>query len=493
MTTSTNTPPQGQRHALDQIATHAAIPIIWALCTLAACASDDADTTKQRPVGFATTACIDHPQPCVEITGGDGDTLQETSQLLANKTTLVLGEGTFTLTNQVTIRNATGITLIGQGIDKTTLSFKGQQVQANGVDAIGNDFRIEGLTIADAKKDALRIEDTKGVTIRKVKVTWTAGPSKDNGAYGLYPVRCQDVLIEDSEAWNASDAGLYVGQSQRVVVRNNIAKGNVAGIEIENTQFADVYGNTAEDNTAGLAVFDLPGNPIIGRDIHVHDNIIKANNRANFAPGGTVAQIPAGTGTFILASRRVEFNNNTFEGNDTVDIAVLNGLAIEPKASKWRLANDKLVGDNTGLDLPTDATGISNYRTTDVYSHDNTHSGGGTKPDAEDPFGRALGFLLFAIYQKVPVDTFIYDGWGESSFDPTDPAKNTNDNRMCMHNEVGATFASLNLHVILPKALNGDFPKIGQLFRPKAPFAPYDCSQMKGGAIKAVVLPQLVK
>ena len=44
---------------------------------------------------------------------------------------------------------------------------------------------------------------------------------------GLYPVRTRNVLIEDSVAIGASDAGIYVGQSRDVVVRNNRAEYNV--------------------------------------------------------------------------------------------------------------------------------------------------------------------------------------------------------------------------------------------------------------------------
>ncbi|MEY3014796.1 MAG: hypothetical protein RIT45_3531 [Pseudomonadota bacterium] len=463
------------------------------LCSvLAGCSTDDGDDGDKAPAGFSTTSCLDFPAPCLNIAAGQEAKLQEESQLLGDGTTIVLGEGTFVLDNQVTIRQAKGVTLIGQGIDKTILNFGGMKVQANGVDVIGDDFRIEGLTIEDAKKDALRVEDSDGVTIRKVKVTWTAGPKTENGAYGLYPVKCVHVLVEDCEAWNASDAGLYVGQSRHVVVRNNLASGNVAGIEIENTQFADVYGNTATNNTAGLAVFDLPGNPVIGRDIHVHDNIIEANNMANFAPGGTVAEIPAGTGTFILASRRVQFDNNIYKDNVTVDIAILNGLAIEGKASKWRLANDKLVGDSSGLDLPSDATGVSNYRTSDILIRDNTHSGGGANIDGGKPgIKRQLGLLLSIVYGSTPVDSVVYDGWGESSFDAKDASKNTNDNRVCLKGNTGASVVNLHLDVVLPAALKGTFPKLEDLYRPAAPFAPYDCDAMQGGPIAAPTMPQL--
>src|SRR3546814_974481 len=49
----------------------------------------------------------------------------------------------------------------------------------------------------------------------------------------------------------ASDAGIYVGQSKNVVVRDSIAKENVAGIEIENCYDADVHDNIAVQNSGG--------------------------------------------------------------------------------------------------------------------------------------------------------------------------------------------------------------------------------------------------
>jgi parallel beta-helix repeat protein len=164
-----------------------------------ACSSDATDVDAAKP-GFESTSCADHPAPCAEIVGGEASALQEATQLLESNATLVLGAGTFELDNQVTIRKANGVTLIGQGIDKTTLTFAGQKVQANGVDVIGDDFRIEALSIVDAKKAALRVENSDGVTIRQVKVTWTGGAKKENGAYGLYPVRCKNVLVEQGEA-----------------------------------------------------------------------------------------------------------------------------------------------------------------------------------------------------------------------------------------------------------------------------------------------------
>jgi parallel beta-helix repeat protein len=276
--------------------------------------------------------------------------------------------------------------------------------------------------------------------------------------------------MEDNVASNASDAGIYVGQCQHAIVRNNTARGNVAGLEIENTQFAEVYGNLVEDNTAGLVVFDLPGNPVIGRDILVHDNVIQNNNRGNFAPGGTVAQIPAGTGTFIMASRRVVFTNNTYADNDTADVAVLSGFVIEGDTAQWYTTTEDLVGDIEGLTLDADKGGVYNFRTTDIWVHGNSHSGSGTAPDMGDLELRPLGFLLGLLYGEEPLDTVIYDAIGESAHHPSDASLNINDHRICVGADEGVTFASLNLEVLLEKL------SLSIAYRPDAPFAPFDCA-----------------
>ena len=64
------------------------------------------------------------------------------------------------------------------------------------------------------------------------------------------------MLIDSCVAIGASDAGIYVGQSENIIVKNSIAEFNVAGIEIENSYYADVFNNYASNNTGGILVFD---------------------------------------------------------------------------------------------------------------------------------------------------------------------------------------------------------------------------------------------
>lgn len=459
------------------------ISLLWISAGWPAC--DNSEEPSPPPEGFTHISCLDVDGPCHHILAGDADGLQERTNLVVDGETLVLAEGTWDLDNQVTVRGASGIRIVGQGMDLTTLSFANQAVQGNGVDVVGDDFTLEGLTVADSTKDGVRIEDSVGVTLRGVRVTWTNGPATDNGAYGLYPVTSEDVLVEDCEATNAADAGLYVGQVIRAVVRNNVARGNVAGIEIENTQYADVYGNLAEDNTVGLAVFDLPGNPIAGRDVWIHDNVVRDNNRENFAPGGTVEQVPAGTGTFALASRRVLIENNTYENNGTGDIAILSGLAIEADPAQWVIDPAEMRGDYEDLALIGDESGmLYNYRSENIVVKGNTHSGSGENPDMGSLGKRPLGFLIGAMFAgEAPVDSVLYDTIGESAVDPADPTGNSNDNHICVGGNTNGTFVSLHLEYLMAGFDNAEYPSFTDMYRPESPFAPFDCTDLAGDSI----------
>ena len=438
---------------------------------------------------FAVNRCEDATTThCVEIAVENAQELLVTVNSMLDDTTVILGKGVFEYDNQVTIRGVSGITLMGQGMDATFLDFADQETQTNGVDVVSNNFLIQDLTVQNAKKDGIRVEDSDGVTFRRIRTTWTNGPSTDNGAYGIYPVKSRNVLVEDSEAFNAADAGLYVGQCVNAVVRRNIAKYNVAGIEIENTQYADVYENLAEGNTGGLLIFDLPGNPVVGRDIRIHNNVVRNNNYENYAPGGTVRSIPAGTGTVLLATRRVELFDNTYENNNTGDIAILNGLAIEGKASKWVLDPEEMVGDWEDLNLMADEEGVYNYRSEELYIYNNTFSGSGTDPDYSSLDLRPIGFLLWAVYGDTEVDNILYDGILESSFSATDPAGNSNDNHVCIGDSGTGTFASLDLETLAARAENFDFPTVDDLYRPAAPFAPFNCESLTLGKVAPVDL-----
>lgn len=241
-----------------------------------------------------------------------------------------LEEGVYRCEGQLDV-NCDHLTIRGQGHEKTILSFQGQDVGSEGLVATGDAFVIEDLAVEDSIGNAIKVLGSNGVVFRRVRTEWTNGPDTNNGAYGIYPVQCKNVLIEDCIAIGASDAGIYVGQSEDVIVRNCRAEWNVAGIEIENTLRADVYNNTATNNTGGILVFDLPGLQLTnGGQVRIFGNQVSKNNTKNFAPAGNiVATVPAGTGLMIMATDKVEVFENEINDNQTVGVLVVSFLITE--------------------------------------------------------------------------------------------------------------------------------------------------------------------
>ena len=235
-----------------------------------------------------------------------------------------LTSGFYELEDSLSI-DVDNIRLEGEGIDKTVLSFKNQKSGAQGLSVTSDNVVLQDFAIEDAKGDAIKVKGVDGISFIRVRTEWTGGVSSDNGAYGLYPVESKNVLIDSCVAIGASDAGIYVGQSENIIVKNSRAEFNVAGIEIENSYYADVFDNHAENNTGGILVFDLPDIPQQGgHHIRVYRNKSINNNTDNFAPeGNIVGEVPRGTGIIIQANSHVEIFDNDIGDNETINIAVV--------------------------------------------------------------------------------------------------------------------------------------------------------------------------
>ena len=119
----------------------------------------------------------------------------------------------------------------GSGINETILDFKNQMSGAQGLLVTSDRVTLKDFAVTDAKGDAIKVIGAKGINMINLKTEWTGGPKSTNGAYGLYPVESTDVLIDGCVAIGASDAGIYVGQSKNIIVRNSVAQYNVAGID----------------------------------------------------------------------------------------------------------------------------------------------------------------------------------------------------------------------------------------------------------------------
>ncbi len=325
-----------------------------------------------------------------------------------------LEAGRYELQRQLDVA-ADNVTIRGRGPEKTILTFKGQTAGGQGIEATGNNFTLESLAVEDTAGNAVKVLGARNVTIRDVRVEWTGEPTSANGAYGLYPVQCQNVLLEKCTAIGASDAGLYVGQCRNVIVRGCRAERNVAGIEIENTVSADVFDNLATNNAGGLMVFDMPGLQLkAGSGVRVFRNKVVANNHPNFAdPGAIVAAVPSGTGVMVMATDHVEVFDNQIEDNQTASVLIVSYLAI-----------DRKINDPTFDAIPEH-----------ISIHGNRIAGGGQRPQ-----GVLAELLKAALGDKFP--DVMWDG-------VVNPAAGKPTIRLADNGNV--TFVNFNLPALTPE------------------------------------------
>ncbi len=280
-------------------------------------------------VGLSACNSISDPSGSITIDPANFEKhLQETLITADSGTTISLPSGRFEVTRSLSLDGIEGLTIKGEGSQNTLLSFKNQIQGAEGMLVKADNITLEGFTIEDSKGDGLKLQDSHGVVLRDLNITWTNGADSTNGGYGIYPVSCQKVLIENCVASYASDAGIYVGQSTDVIIRDNLAHHNVAGIEIENSRNVECYNNLARDNTGGILIFNLPDLPqAFGYNVSVHDNVCENNNLHNFSPaGGMVHTLPPGSGMLVVAHKDLEIFNNQISGYKTIGLGVISYL-----------------------------------------------------------------------------------------------------------------------------------------------------------------------
>jgi parallel beta-helix repeat protein len=343
-----------------------------------------------------------------------------------------LPEGRYLLDASLWLDGKKNVTIQGAGMDKTILSFKGQISGAEGIKVTNaSNIVIRDLTVEDTKGDGIKTQLVNGISFINVKAAWTNGGKKENGSYGLYPVQCTNVLIDGCTAVGASDAGIYVGQSKHIIVKNSKAYQNVAGIEIENSWYADVFDNEAYNNTGGILVFDLPD--LVQKEggyVRVFKNHIHDNNHLNFAPkGNTVGKIPQGTGLMILATRHVEAFENRIINNISAGAAIVSYYITENP-----------INDKSYKPFPSD-----------IYIHDNYFERPRVKATGKGRLGKMYRFKL-RFGKDVP--HILYDGIQD---------KDNKNRNICLKNNQNATFVNMD-------AENG--------FKNKSyDITPHDCEQ----------------
>ncbi len=324
------------------------------------------------------------------------------------------------------------VTLRGKGMDKTVLSFAGQKEGAQGLLVKANDFTIEDIGIEDSAGDALTIQGGTNIVVRRVRAEWTRGSNPNNGPYAIYPVECKNLLVEESVAKGAADSGIYVGQSENVVLRKNRAEYNVDGFEIENSENVDAYENVMTHNTGGIGVFNLPNLPRQGgKHVRVFKNEIVDNNTPNFAPEslGPIHGLPSGTGIYVMAIKDVEIFENKIQNNNSMNVFLIHydtglGDSLQTTASSPITQQIFKPGDKRYYPFLQQ-----------VYLHDNDISGGGKSPDSHVAILKVMADSLGGSLPDILYDGMVDSTWGK---------KGPNPGSICLSHNGSATFLNFD-------------------------------------------------
>jgi uncharacterized repeat protein (TIGR03806 family) len=323
--------------------------------------------------------------------------------------------GFFELESSLQLINTEDVHVKGCGKDKTVLSFKNNNAP-EGILAVNvHGLWIEDLTVLDTGGNGIEFRGVDHGTIRRVRAIWSSGGGRESatpitadnafadnakvlnvactdpatqdpsapenfggdtsspdytvspksGRYGIYPVSSENILIEESESVGASDAGIYVGQTNNAIIRKSRSAFNVFGFEIENVQGGEYDTNIAECNTGGFLVYDLDGLRQYGDRSIMHGNISRNNNTYNFTSGGFVGNVPPGSGMITLSYDRIDIFENTFENNSTGGIIHASyelfpegaGRPFEKRIDWYtegvHIYKNKFINNGNGLPVPT--------------------------------------------------------------------------------------------------------------------------------------------
>ncbi len=190
-----------------------------------------------------------------------------------------------------------------------------------------------------------------GITLRRVRAEWTNGPDTDNGAYGLYPVQCKDVLIEDS---------VVRGRVRRRHLRRPVAQHHRApqhrrrerrrhrDRELDRRRRLRQHGDATTPAASWSSI--CPACRSTGAHARLRQHRRSRTTRpTSRRPGNIVAAVPTGTGMFMLANDQVEVFGNTLHRQQhrrDQRHQLQHGAVLRPRA-----ADDPQLRSVLGVDL----------------------------------------------------------------------------------------------------------------------------------------------
>ena len=249
-------------------------------------------------------------------------------------------------------------------------------------------FTLSGLTVEHAGFSGVFLVGVDGYHLTGTRYV-------DNPVYGPFPVCSSNGLIDfnqvvggGSAAGPSTDTGIYVGDDDRVTVRNNSVTNYVIGVVVENSINAIVQDNLLQGNTAGVYAAVLPNHPRPFTDNVVieHNQVVK-NNLPNPVPAGSgeeIGGVPTGVGIVNFGADHVLILGNQVLGNNSLGVIVLqNFLAsadprIEPNPDFGQVRGNVVLQNGRspdpvraitpGADIVYDGTGTGTCFADNVFA-----------------------------------------------------------------------------------------------------------------------------
>jgi len=279
--------------------------------------------------------------------------------------------------DNITIKGQSGAVLDGTGLPGNS----GITVRSSSPSARVSGFRLSGLQIQNYSENGV-------ILIRVDYFQIDNGKYINNEEYGIFPILSSHGLIRSNQVSGSDDTGIYIGQSQDAIIKDNYISDCTVGIDVELSSNITVQDNKVAGNSIGMTAEVLPGLSVtVTTGIQILDNTFDSNNRANPVtdPTDILSQLPSGSGLLIFGADHVSVRDNHVIGNNSVGIAVAqlspDLAALDPRIDPFPDYNeivDNLVMENGSnpdpriapfppSDLIWDFSGTGNCWSDNVY------------------------------------------------------------------------------------------------------------------------------
>ncbi|GJM63542.1 right-handed parallel beta-helix repeat-containing protein [Persicobacter diffluens] len=275
---------------------------------------------------LAISSC--HPEKSLKT--GDflyfmGD-LQKQINICEAGDTLFLPQGQYSFDQSLIIQQKHDITIIGQGMGKTILSFH-QLSNGNGIEILNaENIHFKGFTILNAPLANLKIQGCQYLHLEQIESAWTFENSQNNGLFGINLVDNKFIQIKNTKVKHAQKACILAQSSQFLEVSKNQIEYSEIGLSVLNNQIVDIYENQVKNNGIGIRISNnLADQP--ADNVRIFNNIISHNNRKDH--WWTFHHY--GMGIKLEGANQIEIFDNRFSAQNVSAVLATNSTVKEEK------------------------------------------------------------------------------------------------------------------------------------------------------------------